>query len=88
MMSDIKSKRSLSEIRSERLGQLNKAQKLSLLCEKQDNYEYFQIISLIPDYAPKNVGIYRRMKKAQSARFIELAEKATEAGVKIVYNKS
>lgn len=53
---------------------------------KQDRCEYSEILKAIPEYAPKNYGSYRRMKKADSNNFKQLYERAAEVGVEIIFN--
>ncbi|MCM1059859.1 MAG: hypothetical protein NC452_06160 [Eubacterium sp.] len=51
--------------------------------KKQACAEYEQILTVLPDIAPKNHGGYLRMKKSDSANFRKLKEKAGSMGIEI-----
>lgn len=64
---------------------LDRTQIIAEQRSKRDREEYNEILRVIPESAPKNLGSYRRMKKAQSERFKCLSKQAMEAGIEIKY---
>lgn len=49
----------------------------------RDEKEYYRIVSILPDIAPKSFSAYRRMKNAKTKNFMKLYDLAKENGIEI-----
>lgn len=61
----------------------NKQDYIDSINKEQACAEYEQVLTNLPDIAPKSQGGYLKMKKANSANFQKLKEKAASAGIEI-----
>lgn len=53
------------------------------IIKDMDRDEYYILVSLMPDMAPKSFGAYRKMKNAKSENFLKIVEAAKSYGIVI-----
>lgn len=56
--------------------------------KNQARKEYYKLVYLLPDIAPKSFSAYRRMKNQNSPRFLEIKRIAEENGIIILLDTS
>lgn len=69
---------------SEKLSYLNYLKEQDEKKQKEkDEIEYYNLLDMFPESAPKSFGAYRRMKNARTKNFMKLYEMAKEKGIKL-----